>query len=384
MQYLRIFENVDIMRSVLARAKIGILGLAYGDSAPVLCLKPTPPNPKTIPFYIDVRGPVTISPTAGLQMSTDNVNWVDTNDSVLLTGKTYFRVSADQTSPLNPNWAEDDSSDYDIGGNINSLVKVNFENDNNCYSFKSFFLGRTKLKYADDLLLPATTLTVQQCYTNMFQNCTALCAAPALRATTLSQQCYTAMFYGCSALTDIPELPATLLTYGCYGNMFHGCTSLTKAPKLPAIILAGNCYAGMFYKCGRLTKAPALPAKLLAGNCYKAMFQDCTSLTVAPKLPATTLTGGCYTSMFQGCSGLVNAPVLPAPILSNLCYYFMFAGCKQLKYIKCLATDISATNCTGSWLSNVGATGTFVKDPQMTSWPTGNNGIPNNWNILNN
>lgn len=48
-----------------------------------------------------------------------------------------------------------------------------------------------------------------------------------LPATTLSHYCYYSMFYGCTNLTTAPELPAvTLSGYRCYGNMFSGCTSL--------------------------------------------------------------------------------------------------------------------------------------------------------------
>ena len=88
------------------------------------------------------------------------------------------------------------------------------------------------------------------------------------------------------------------------------------------------------------------------------MFEVCTSLTTAPELPATTLKGGCYSSMFRGCT--------------------------KLNYIKCLATDISATNCTKNWVIGVASTGTFVKASSMASWSTGNSGIPNNWTIENN
>ena len=85
------------------------------------------------------------------------------------------------------------------------------------------------------------------------------------------------------------------------------------------------------------------------------MFQNCKKLTTAPELPATTLVGGCYQNMFKGCT--------------------------SLNYIKCLATDISASNCTNNWVNGVSSTGTFVKNSNMTSWTEGANGIPNNWTV---
>jgi hypothetical protein len=72
--------------------------------------------------------------------------------------------------------------------------------------------------------------------------------------------------------------------------------------------------------------------------------------------------------------------------LANYCYYKMFNGCTALNEIKCLATDISATNCTSSWVNGVAEAGTFIKHPNMTSWPTGTagvNGIPNGWEVVN-
>ena len=86
------------------------------------------------------------------------------------------------------------------------------------------------------------------------------------------------------------------------------------------------------------------------------MFRNCTSLTTAPVLPATTLEGNCYTRMFQGCT--------------------------SLNYIKCLATSTGATLCTSDWVNGVAATGTFVKNKDMSSWTTGVSGIPSGWTVV--
>ena len=65
------------------------------------------------------------------------------------------------------------------------------------------------------------------------------------------------------------------------------------------------------------------------------------------------------------------------------CYYQMFQGCTKLNYIKCLATNISASYCTYYWVNGVAFTGTFVKAARMTSWETGNSGIPTGWRVRN-
>lgn len=126
-----------------------------------------------------------------------------------------------------------------------------------------------------------------------------------------------------------------------------------------------------------------LPATTLAEDCYHSMFFGCTSLTAPPELPATALVDGCYENMFHNCSKLTTAPELPATMLINNCYNEMFRGCSNLSYIKMLATDISASNCLTDWVSGVASTGTFVKNPNMTSLPIGISGIPEGWTVVN-
>ena len=93
--------------------------------------------------------------------------------------------------------------------------------------------------------------------------------------------------------TDVPE--------NCFKNMFNNCTSLVSAPALPATTLADSCYYNMFYSCSNLAQAPVLPATTLADSCYNGMFWDCSNMTQAPALPATTLADRCYDNMFSGC-----------------------------------------------------------------------------------
>ena len=250
------------------------------------------------------------------------------------------------------------------------------------YAFYRLFYNCKTIINANNLSLPATTLT-ERCYYHMFSGCSSLTTAPELPTTILANDCYTYMFSGCSSLTTAPELPATTLADYCYINMFYNCSSLTTAPELPATTLAKYCYYHMFFGCSSLTTAPELPATILADNCYASMFSDCTSLTTAPELPATTLADYCYNNMFYNCSSLTTAPELPATTLAKYCYSYMFCYCNKLNYIKMLATDISARSCLSSWVTRVSSTGTFVKNAAMTSLPTGIDGIPSGWTVQN-
>lgn len=204
-------------------------------------------------------------------------------------------------------------------------------------------------------------------------------------STISSNFAFTGLFSNCRGLTSAENLilPATTLANACYRNMFRGCASLITAPALPATTLANYCYAGMFQDCTSLTTAPSvLPVTDLADYCYYEMFSNCRKLTTAPTLPATTLAQECYRNMFRGCWSLITAPsVLPATTLADWCYAGMFEYCGKLNYIKCLATDISASNCTNNWVNGIASTGTFVKASSMTSWTTDESGIPTGWTV---
>ena len=117
---------------------------------------------------------------------------------------------------------------------------------------------------------------------------------------------------------------------------------------------------------------------------FGQLFRDCNNLISAEHLilPATTLTERCYSNMFYGCTSLTTAPELPATTLADRCYMYMFYECTSLNYIKCLATDISAISCTGSWVYDVASAGTFVKDASMNDWEIDSaHGIPFGWTV---
>ena len=248
---------------------------------------------------------------------------------------------------------------FNVEGNVMSLLfDDNFIGQTSLSGYDGAFVNLfedCKVVKANNLMLPATTLATD-CYFQMFYNCRLLRKAPMLLATTLANTCYDAMFWGCNSLEEAPELPATTLARLCYRHMFNECYSLIEAPRLPVTELTYGCYSNMFKDCTSLTKAPELPATTLESSCYYGMFQGCTSLTKTPELPATTLEFGCYESMFQGCT--------------------------SLNEVTCLATDKSARNCTNQWLNGVSSSGTFYKNPLMSSWSSGVSGVPNNWTLV--
>jgi len=60
----------------------------------------------------------------------------------------------------------------------------------------------------------------------------------------------------------------------------------------------------------------------------------------------------------------------------------MFNGCSLLNSVKCMATDISATDCTKDWLKDVAAKGTLTAAPGA-AWPKNSaNGNPTGWTAV--
>ena len=300
-----------------------------------------------------------------VQYSTDGVVWNDYSGSVITLTNIGDKVQFQSTNITR--YATKASASY----------------------FSSFSVSKNCYVYGNILSLVNYTITLSGSFNlaKLFNDCSKIHNHDSknllLPATTLADNCYNSMFNGCTSLTVAPVLPATSLAKGCYLQMFAGCTSLATAPQLSASTLAESCYSHMFYGCTSLTTAPALSATTLAEKCYNGMFQDCTSLTTAPNLPATTLAESCYRYMFGGCTSLETAPDLPATSLVKECYNEMFKGCTSLNSVKCLATNISAENCTKDWLYNVSATGTFTKASTMVDWTTGVDGIPSGWTINN-
>lgn len=305
---------------------------------------------------------VTFNYTTGLEYSSDRYNWTSYSSGIEMAQNEvlYFRATGNKyqnnNDATNPLFTVTENTNVYIYGDIMALMSnANSLTQNN--AFNGTFKNATWIDIPDgkDLVLSATTLT---------------------------NSCYKQMFMGCTGLSKTPVLPGgeVALTANCYESIFQGCTNLTSGPSLPASSLANSCYKAMFKNSG-LTSAPALNATTLVEACYYSMFEGCTGLALAPALNATTLAASCYQAMFKGCTSLStsSSPIfLPASTLETNCYYEMFNGASGVNEIICLATDISAENCTYNWLKNVSASGTFWK-VYSTGWTTGPSAIPSSW-----
>lgn len=313
-------------------------------------------------FEVLTSGNIVVSGGTYISFSKDSgATWTSSSSYAVNAGDIVFAKGNISTRNLRIR----PTCQYNLSGNIQSLIYA--DNYNESYATGSGFLyalfsGSTNLISAENMVFPNVIMDYN------------INNSPA----------YSSMFAGCTNLVKAPKkLGSKSLARDCYLNMFSGCTSMTTAPELPATVVGIGSYRYMFMDCANLTTAPELPATTLGEQCYDGMFAGCSGLTTAPLiLPATTLQDSCYRSMFSRCSSLTSAPELPAETLVTSCYIGMFANCSSLNYIKCLATDVSASNSTKDWVTGVSQTGTFVKNPLMSSWTSNTNGIPSGWTVV--
>ena len=192
----------------------------YGDMRYFIAEKGVQASPSTYlaftspnPFTIKVDSPSWRSGAGELRYSTDTVNWIlwdgslveaaDVGESYAL----YFRGTGNSkitSSPDETNWVID-GNEVSCTGDIETLR--DWRGD--------------------------PPQMASMCFYGMFKGCSALVSAPTLSSKSLAAHCYSYMFQDCVNLITIPELPATSLESQCYDRMFNGCTSLRISESAP-------------------------------------------------------------------------------------------------------------------------------------------------------
>ena len=183
--------------------------------------------------------------------------------------------------------------------------------------------------------------------------------------------------WGTNFFRGVDKIGGNILSL-LYGSNFTGRETIIPNSRT-------YCFHRVFYNTTSLINAEELllPVIALTESCYNRMFEGCTSLVKGPvELPSTdTAVNGCYNGMFSGCTSLTESPMIRARSLVNYSCTNMFNNCSSLNTVKCLATWRGSSS-TGGWLSGVAASGTFYKNASMKSWPSGTNGIPNGWTVV--
>lgn len=156
------------------------------------------------------------------------------------------------------------STYFDLSGNTGYISDFNVSGNYIVYgNIMSLIYG--------DLFATATTLTGNHCFEGFFSSKENLISAEnlVLPATTLSRHCYMSMFSWCTGITKAPVLPAASLNYMCYVFMFWECTNLSHVTCLATDIsytysgtkctggwLSGVAASGTFVKAASMTGWP--------------------------------------------------------------------------------------------------------------------------------
>ena len=191
--------------------------------------------------------------------------------------------------------------------------------------------------------------------------------------------------FSTSRVADAYNLPLDFGTINerSLRQLFSLCQDLITAPKLLSVQTANILgAAAMFFKSYNLKNGMNISATTLNGKQnFQEIYSNCTALTNPGIIQVGNLTADSFSQAFIQCTSLETAPDLLADTLSNGSYYRLFYGCSKLNYVKCMATNHSATNCTYQWLSGVKNGGTFVKK-RGVSWNSGNSAIPSSWTVI--
>lgn len=117
-----------------------------------------------------------------------------------------------------------------------------------------------------------------------------------------SNQCYREMFRNCTSLTHVPDLPAETTSDGCYWNMFRDCTGLTSANNMffAAMTMTPDCCRELFRKCTNLKSVPIFRATTLATRCYQQMLSDDNKLTSITCLATSISATDCLKNWVSG------------------------------------------------------------------------------------
>ena len=163
-----------------------------------------------------------------VQYGIDGVGWKDSNSEIIINTGQLLSIKC-ELSQGDVFGTIEINGRCNLKGNCLSLIfgdKAKNNNDLSGYSrvFKHLFHSNDGILNIEKTFLPAITLA-DECYSNMFYNCTSLTTAPELPAITLAYYCYAYMFYNCSKLNYIKAMFTTTPESGYTSNWLSGVDS---------------------------------------------------------------------------------------------------------------------------------------------------------------
>lgn len=205
-------------------------------------------------FTLVVPAAVDSTYMTSISYSTDNgTTWVDTTigntaqtiitPTIAQGEKVLWKGIGKQTCKYPYNTVFNNTIMFNVSGNIMSLLygdnfigQTSFASGSE-QNFERLFYSNNKIKSAENLILPATTLA-PSCYNSMFEHCIGLKYSPALPATTLAAGCYANMFNTCLALDNITMLATDISANNCLYSWVNGVAAngtFTKATSMTTL-----------------------------------------------------------------------------------------------------------------------------------------------------
>ncbi len=302
----------------------------------IQCEGPVDYQTKYFTVVLDESGTITYSASSTaniVQYSTDNGStWTSlqsrTSTPTISGGKkVFFKATGLTVNTTNGIGRFSATTSFSVEGNPMSLVSgdsfANADTIPNNNQFRRLFYNITGLTNAENLVLPATTLT-NGCYYGMFYGCSKLIKGPRKMEipATMSQSGCTQMFYNCSSMTecllDVGSLSSTTLGQYCYYNMFRTCKSLTALTSnssqvmlSSAVALPNQAYYGMFAGCSALTQSVYIGATDIpsSSSAMCQMFSGCSYISeiYCATTGLTQMCNGSYSPMYEWVRGTGSA-----------------------------------------------------------------------------
>lgn len=172
-----------------------------------------------------------------------------------------------------------------------------------------------------------------------------------------------------------------------YFDLSGNIDSIADADNFRSGVTLTQTYKGLFRGANVVDASNLYLPSPTVNFQYRFLFRDCQYLIELPSMTHFTPTPqNCCRGMFSNCISIEKATNLPIidDTYTNYQLADLFNGCTNLDYVVNLSirTSSSSSSATYNWLAGVAASGTFVKNANMTSWQSGASGIPSGWTVI--
>ena len=218
-------------------------------------------NNQYLTLRFNANCPLKFTPRNGYKLfyKLDDNDWEQLTEEISVIGGSKVLLKGD-TSEMTSTGRIGSFEDYvgnnqvpsrviDIYGNVMSLLYGDNFRDNQStmgdFTFSSLFEHCKWVRYLENLILPATTLSVMA-YANMFSDCGCITPPRTLPAMYIAQSAYTYMF-SYTNITEAPDILATSLGESGCSYMFYSCRYLVKPPVLRVTYMMKKGYEGYIH-----------------------------------------------------------------------------------------------------------------------------------------